>query len=215
MIVPPGVDHATSLEAPAVRASSVHVARERVAEIADALGVRENSVLPLALGEGGEAAATLGRLLVGELTRRDDGHLLVVESLTDSLVVHALRAVRERRQHSGARDTRILAALDRLDSCYAEPLTVVDLASNVGMSRFHFSRLFQEQVGLSPYRYLQRVRIHRAAELLSGGHHNVTEAALAVGFRDFGRFARVFRREMGRRPSEALRAGRSSVPAAS
>jgi transcriptional regulator GlxA family with amidase domain len=101
--------------------------------------------------------------------------------------------------------TRVSLSLDHIHSAYAEPLTVDDLARSAGMSRFHFSRLFHEQVGDAPYRYLLRVRIARAAELLRGGRHSVTEAALAVGFQDLGRFRRLFRREIGCRPSEVAR----------
>jgi transcriptional regulator GlxA family with amidase domain len=139
---------------------------------------------------------------------------MVADALADALVVHALRASREVRAHGGARDPRITAALDQVHAAYAEPLTVSDLARAAGMSRFHFSRLFQDETGDPPYRYLQRVRVRRGAELLRAGRHSVTEAALAVGFHDFGRFARVFRREIGCLPGELAR-GRRTYAASS
>ena len=43
------------------------------------------------------------------------------------------------------------------------------------MSRFHFSRVFEAQVGMSPYRYVSDVRLTRAAALLRTGRVNVTK----------------------------------------
>jgi AraC family transcriptional regulator len=104
-----------------------------------------------------------------------------------------------------ARDPRVSASLDRIHLRYAEPLTVQDLARDVGMSRFRFTRLFREQVGEAPYRYLIRVRIAKAAELLRSGRHGVSEAAFTVGFRDLGRFRYMFRREVGWLPGKVGR----------
>jgi len=88
-----------------------------------------------------------------------------------------------------------------MESHYAEPLGIADLSRAAGISRAHFSRRFRDALGLSPYQYLQRVRIHRARELLGRGH-GVTEAALSGGYRDLGRFAQAFRRHVGCAPSE-------------
>jgi AraC family transcriptional regulator len=93
---------------------------------------------------------------------------------------------------------------------FAEPLGVDDLAKTAKMSRFHFSRLFRDEVGQAPYQYLLRVRIARATELLRGGHCSVTEAALAAGFTDFSRFASTFKKVTGKRPSDVQRAARSA-----
>jgi AraC family transcriptional regulator len=74
------------------------------------------------------------------------------------------------------------------------------------MSRFHFSRLFRDEIGQAPYQYLLRVRLARATELLRGGHHSVTEAALESGFTDLSRFASMFKKQTGKRPSDVARA---------
>jgi AraC family transcriptional regulator len=75
-----------------------------------------------------------------------------------------------------------LARLDRhivrnLDT----PLTLDDLASVVGRSRFHFSRLFKASTGVTPHQYVVRRRAERARELLLKGGV-IAEVALAVGF---------------------------------
>ena len=78
------------------------------------------------------------------------------------------------------------------------------------MSRFHFSRLFRDEVGQAPYQYLLKVRLARAAELLRSGHSSVTEAAISSGFSDFSRFSRMFKKHTGKLPTDVLREARSA-----
>jgi len=211
MVVPAGVPHRTLFDGP-VEATALCIGREMVDAIADAMGP-ETRTRRLEAGVATTSAnlVTLGRLLRAEARDAAPGSLLAADAIGEALVVELMRRGPWRPALSAARDARVNIALDRIHTSYAEPLTVDDLARCAGMSRFHFSRLFRDQVGDAPYRHLLRVRIARAAELLRRGRHDVTEAALAVGFHDLGRFGRMFRRETGCRPSEMARA-RAQLP---
>jgi AraC-like DNA-binding protein len=90
---------------------------------------------------------------------------------------------------------------------YPEALTVDDLARAAGMSRFHFSRRFRDEVEQSPYGSLLQLRLTKAAALLRRRSCSVTEAALSVGFNDVSRFSRMFRRTYGVLPSVHARRG--------
>src|SRR5262249_41799443 len=131
------------------------------------------------------------------------GRALVLSSLAEAVAVEALRDRAPSTTH--ASDPRIVRALEKIEASYAEALGVEDLARAAGMSRFHFSRLFHEQVGKSPYQYLIAVRVTHARELLAGGRTTVTEAALAVGFSDLSRFSRAFREHFGESPAASRR----------
>ena len=85
-------------------------------------------------------------------------------------------------------------ALDYLHAHFEESLSLEDLAAQAGMSVAHFSRLFRQATGLSPYQYLIRVRCEKACELMSSGRYTVTEVAHAVGFFDHSHFIRHFKR---------------------
>ena len=61
---------------------------------------------------------------------------------------------------------------------------------------------------MTVHRYLTRLRIENAARLLSVGHLNVTEIALATGFDNSNYFSHVFRAEMGLSPKEYRAAAR-------
>jgi AraC-like DNA-binding protein len=204
-VVPAGVEHATTFPTP-VRAAALWLVPEVVDEIGDALGVRAARIEP-GLVDGYVAA--LGRVLVREVASPQPGTSIAAEAIAEAMIVYALRTGRrEPRVIRRPRDPRIRAALDAMHARYAEPLTVDDLARAAAMSRFHFSRLFRDEVGEAPYQHLLRVRIGRAAELLQNGRTSVTEAALAVGFHDFSRFSRTFRRFVGRLPVEVARGSR-------
>ncbi|MFA5029114.1 MAG: helix-turn-helix domain-containing protein [Candidatus Methylomirabilota bacterium] len=98
----------------------------------------------------------------------------------------------------------------------AKPMDLGALAGAVGLSEIHLRRLFQQQCGITPRRYLLKVRLECAGELLRTTVHAVEWIAGEVGFRSGTRFAKVFRRVYGHSPSEyrALhnRQCRSSLP---
>jgi AraC family transcriptional regulator len=197
MVVPPGVEHATRLEGATV-AGSLWLGADAFYALADAAGVSAR------LEPGAVADATgvisLAQLLQSEAFEGGAGALMAADALSEAL---ALRLARQApRAARCGRNPGIRRALERIEQRYAEDLDVETLARTAAMSRYHFSRRFQEELGLSPYAYLQQWRLARAAELLKGGRAAVTEAAFSCGFSDLGRFGRKFRQRYGCAPSE-------------
>ncbi len=74
----------------------------------------------------------------------------------------------------------------------AEPPDIEALGAQVGCSPFYLSRLFSKEMGMTIPQYLRQVRVERAAELLLGGRHNVTEAAMEVGYSSLSHFSKAF-----------------------
>ena len=62
-----------------------------------------------------------------------------------------------------------------------EALKVESLASQLGISRFHLQKLFQQFLGMSPKQFIKAVRAQHLSESLSG-HSSVTEAFLTAGY---------------------------------
>jgi AraC family transcriptional regulator len=62
-----------------------------------------------------------------------------------------------------------------LERCGHEELHLDDVAELVGLSAFHFLRLFKRETGVSPYQYLVRLRIRRAMQLLRDTSRPVTD----------------------------------------
>src|SRR5246500_5169468 len=105
----------------------------------------------------------------------------------------------------------LLRAKDLVDACYAEDITVNDLAAAAGLSRAHFSRMFTRTFGESPRAYLQTRRLERAAALLRYTDRSVADICAMVGLTSVGSFTTSFARVYGMPPA----AYRASLPPAS
>lgn len=199
-LVPGGVEHTTWFDAP-TRAGALALGDGMVEQLADALG-RRATTLEAGVLVGPLPIATLGRALRIEASNAEAGHLHAIESIAETMTIAMIRSAATQPGRVFAGDPRIRSAIERVHASYADPIQVDDLAAAAGMSRFHFSRLFRDATGHSPYQYLLHTRIERAAERLRGGSGaSVTEVAFSVGFGDLGRFARSFRAVMGATPA--------------
>jgi AraC family transcriptional regulator len=109
---------------------------------------------------------------------------------------------------------RAVAAAEFIEANAELPLDLATIARRVGLSPFHFLRLFRHELGLTPHQHLIRVRIRRAIQRLVDTDRRVTDIALEVGFEDLSNFVRTFHRQVGWAPAafrrKILQAGRGS-----
>lgn len=106
---------------------------------------------------------------------------------------------------------RIDAVRVRLEREYGAEHSLSSMARSVGMSAFHFSRIFRELTGIPPHSYLCRTRLRNAARKLREGA-SVTEACLSSGFQNLSHFTRHFHRSFGVTPSIYAAQSRSIRP---
>jgi AraC family transcriptional regulator len=92
-----------------------------------------------------------------------------------------------------------------------QPIDVAALAAMARGSPFHFSRVFARSVGMTPHRYVVRLRLQRAMELVRDGRSGLAEIAARTGFADQSHLSRWIRRVHGVSPTQLRRltAGRS------
>jgi AraC family transcriptional regulator len=95
---------------------------------------------------------------------------------------------------------RVHAAREKLETELDHPHTISGLARSVGMSMFHFTRVFTELVGRPPHRHLAEARLRAARAMLLSGR-SVTETCFACGFGNLSHFSRSFARRYGVAPS--------------
>ena len=93
-------------------------------------------------------------------------------------------------------------ALVYIHQNYAQPLTRKEMAEIVGGSENYLSQIFHQELGLSPWESLTRLRIQKAKELLIDNGDTITKVAMQVGFNDSAYFSRVFRKMTGLSPQE-------------
>ncbi len=90
-------------------------------------------------------------------------------------------------------------ACDFIKKNYPEPITLEQLCKHVGFSKSTLLRAFTKAKGMTPYRYLQSIRIEGAKKLLEQGY-SLIEAASLTGFSDQSHFARFFAMFIGLTP---------------
>jgi AraC family transcriptional regulator len=78
-----------------------------------------------------------------------------------------------------------------------EPVSVEALANIACLSPFHFARVFSQSVGMTPHRYVVRLRVQRAVELVREGRSGLAEIAARTGFADQSHLSRWVRRVHG------------------
>ena len=101
----------------------------------------------------------------------------------------------------GARRERIGRARVFLNAQLSEPMRLEQIADAVGYSKYHFSRLFKEESGLSPWEYLTRLRLNQALEELHDEELEVSEIAIRLGFSSHSHFTSTFRQRTGMTPT--------------
>lgn len=99
------------------------------------------------------------------------------------------------------KETYIERAIAFIEREYQGRLTVSAIAAHVGLERSYFSKLFQRYMGVPPSEFLLRVRMEKAALLLSQSDLSVQNIAARVGFNDAANFSKAFARYLGQTPS--------------
>jgi signal transduction histidine kinase/DNA-binding LacI/PurR family transcriptional regulator/AraC-like DNA-binding protein/CheY-like chemotaxis protein len=91
-------------------------------------------------------------------------------------------------------------AVAYLHQNYARPLSRWEIAEAIGVSEDYLTRIFNRELDISPWDYLNRYRILQAQALLRSTSHNIAEVARLVGFKDHAYFSRVFNKQNGMSP---------------
>ncbi|AMX03812.1 AraC family transcriptional regulator [Microbulbifer thermotolerans] len=95
----------------------------------------------------------------------------------------------------------IARAIAFLSSRLTEPVTIEEMAAQVGMSRAVFHRKFKQATTLSPIQFVKAMRLNSAAVKIAAGM-SVNEAAMEVGYVSSSQFSREFKRMYGQSPRQ-------------
>ncbi|HEY9076085.1 MAG TPA: substrate-binding domain-containing protein [Anaerolineaceae bacterium] len=93
-------------------------------------------------------------------------------------------------------------AVAYLQQNYTRSLARWEIASAVGASEDYLTRAFRQELGISPWEYLNRYRVEHARRLLRGSAESMNSIARQVGFKDPLYFSRVFHKITGVSPTE-------------
>lgn len=104
---------------------------------------------------------------------------------------------------NSARIKEVSDATVYIESHLDQSLSVAELSNMVGLSIFHFQRLFFSGVGENVSEYIRRRRLEKSAKiLLEDSQRSIIDVALDCGFQTHSAFSRAFKAQFGHSPSE-------------
>lgn len=90
--------------------------------------------------------------------------------------------------------SRINKTFDFIESKLDQPIRLEELAAVAHFSKFHFNRIFHAVVGETPFQFIMRLRLERAASCIrSNKKESISSIAFKCGFSDIAIFSRNFK----------------------
>lgn len=151
---------------------------------------------------GGTAALDMMLKLIG-----DDFDDSLVNRVCEQVLTDRVRSPTDRqrlplRARLGVQNAKVLSIIELMEANLAEPLSLIEVADHVGLSRRQIERLFRTEMGRSPARYYLEIRLDRARHLLVQSSMPVVEVAVACGFVSASHFSKCYRELYARSPQQ-------------
>jgi transcriptional regulator GlxA family with amidase domain len=151
---------------------------------------------------GGTAALDMMLKLIGE-----DFDENVVNRVCEQVLTDRVRSPTDRqrlplRARLGVQNSKVLTIIELMEANLSEPLSLIEIADHVDLSRRQIERLFRSEMGRSPARYYLEIRLDRARHLLIQSSMPVVEVAVACGFVSASHFSKCYRELYARSPQQ-------------
>ena len=151
---------------------------------------------------GGPAALDMMLKLIG-----DDFDESLVNRVCEQVLTDRVRSPTDRqrlplRARLGVQNAKVLNIIELMEANLSEPLSLIEIADHVDLSRRQIERLFRTEMGRSPARYYLEIRLDRARHLLIQSSMPVVEVAVACGFVSASHFSKCYRELYARSPQQ-------------
>jgi len=129
--------------------------------------------------------------------RKEEIFFFLLEQLIEEYTEQAMPT------ENPGQSTEARAICQLLEKHYMENITLDDLCKLTGLSKYYLLRSFTKQKGISPYSYLETIRIDNAKKMLEQGILPI-DVALQTGFTDQSHFSNFFKRFIGLTPKQYM-----------
>lgn len=130
---------------------------------------------------------------------------LYAESMATALSAHLLRhystvkhAIRD--YAGGLSKYKLKQAIEYIHENLTEGFSLQAIANYIGMSQYHFARMFKQSTGMTPHQYLIKSRLKKAKKLLANTDLTISEIAYRTGFASQSHLTRLFRKHVTTTP---------------
>lgn len=106
---------------------------------------------------------------------------------------------------SNISESKIQNSIDYIHKNYTDKnLSITEIAKHSYMSEVYFRKLFKKEFGLSPKKYIIKLRIQKAIDLISTGYFTLSEVSCLSGYDDYKHFSTEFKKLTGVSPSNYI-----------
>ena len=105
------------------------------------------------------------------------------------------------------KEQRLEEVIAFIQNNLSQSINVSTVAKRFGMSESTLARLFRKDLKMSFINYVSTLRLLRSVELLASGEMNIKEICYEVGYESVPTFSNVFKKSIGVRPTDYLKAG--------
>jgi LacI family transcriptional regulator len=159
---------------------------------------------PVSISSIDEDAGGIAYAAAGMLARLMDGEELAVRQKV--LPLRGL-VVRRSTEAYAARHPGVVRALEWMQAHFHKPVNIAQMAAAVGSSVRALHYAFREDLGTTPARHLQRLRLEKARALLALGGRKIGAVAEECGFGAMRNLHRAHAREFGFSALQGLEGG--------
>jgi AraC family transcriptional regulator len=151
----------------------------------------------------------IARALSEDISSGRIAHKMYAESLLVACVVHLASSYGFHGRKIFAPKGKLSSGqlkqvIDHVRASIHYTLTMAQLASCVHLSPFHFSRLFRQTVGVSPYQFVLQMKIELAQKLIRENSGSLSDVAYALNFTDQAHFSNAFKKITGVCPRQFM-----------
>ncbi|MDA3963061.1 MAG: AraC family transcriptional regulator [Planctomycetota bacterium] len=136
----------------------------------------------------------------------EQAHQVHVASARAIQILTAAAGCRDHAGRTTGAEARLVKRARRvLNDQLGTPTDLETVAASLRVSSGHLSRCFQRECGMSPMKYLAKLRADAAQRWLGGSDFSISQIGVMVGYPTPQHFSRMFRRETGLSPREYRR----------
>lgn len=188
-----------------VRTTSLYLAPKRLEDVGLQMGMAPSRVeLRDRFNVADSVLRALARTLRRAAATGTSEDTLYRETALQSIATRLLRrhgASAPAEPDTGALSKARLRRVERYVRAHLDTdLSLDDLAEEVGLSKYHFSRRFKQRTGQPPYQFVIYERVRTARRLLRATTRPLAQIALDVGFSSQSHFTRTFKRHVSATP---------------
>jgi len=136
-------------------------------------------------------------LLSHEGGRRDK---YILDLFGQEMVYYLLETKGARQLLDCSPQSPVNRAIHYMKEAYASPVSIRQIADELGMSEAAFSQYFKKITGMTPKAFLTELRMEKAQELV--GQLSVTDAAMELGYDNISHFITLFKERYGMTPGQ-------------